>query len=61
MLRGSEHRRITLTLTLSQTIVFGTRFARFLTSPWELSEWQIDDRNARAKPTRRRSLFRGSG
>ena len=37
------------------------RFAPFLTAPWELSEWQVDDPNSPSQQTHHQALSRGSG
>jgi len=44
-----------------RAILFGTRFARFSDGPWELSEWQVDDRNVSRDRNHRCPPCRDSG
>jgi hypothetical protein len=42
-------------------IAFGTNFAHFSDGPGELSEWEIDDPNARIDRSDHRLSFKDSG
>jgi hypothetical protein len=43
------------------SIAFGTNFAHFSDGPGELSEWEIDDPNARIDRSDHRLSFKDSG